>query len=314
VPRKERPTASPETTPGIYALTAVEDELRAALDRLIQLHGRGLCREPQRLEAMMRDLCPGRRREVFLLVSAVKEQIVSEMLVSVDVIPDDLVVARGSRRLQDSLGLSEDSARWAVALWLPASRVLATMPDTPLKLELAPQAASVEDLAPQGEAPVFDWRWLGLCVAALGCTAAGLATVTWFALHHTANTLRDWTIETGLLAVGLGVAAGGLTAVSSALRRSIAPNHRGLGRNRAAAAMLLDIAVLLALPMFVVGAPAVWVAEWVFELHLEGQPHDLPFQLGRILQSLAIAAALVVWVRASIGIQGKIASSLIRLR
>jgi hypothetical protein len=78
--------------------------------------------------------------------------------------------------------------------------------------------------------------------------------------------------------------------------------------------MLLDVAVLLALPLFVVGAPAVWVAEWVFVLHVNGQPHDLTFQLGRILQSVVLTIALFLWIRIMIAIQGRIASSLIRMR
>jgi hypothetical protein len=262
---------------------------------------------------MLRDLCPERRREVFLLVSAVREHVVSEMLVSVDVLPDEILVSRGARRLQDSLGLSEDSARWAVGSWLPVSRVMAALPEIPLPVETP--AIEVEDPVdvPAGT-PVFDWRWLACGVGAILCAAFGVGSVAWFALHHSATTLKGWSIETGLLAACLAVAAGGLTGIAAVLGRRRAPNHRGLSPNRAAAAMLVDIAALLALPLFVAGAPAVWVLEWVFELHITGQPHDLTFQLGRILQSLVLAAALWVWARAAIRIQGRIASSLIQLR
>jgi hypothetical protein len=306
---------APEPAPSGRALASADEDLRRALEYLIERHGRALNREPQRLEAMLRDLCPVHRREIFLLVAAVKEQVVSEILLSLDVLPDDIVAARAARRLQDGLGLSEESARWAVSMWLPAVRMLAVMPDLPPKLDLAPSSLIAEKPgAGHAFVPILDWKWLALCAAAVCCSAIGLTTVAYVGFYHAWSTLRGWAVETGMLSLGLGTAAGGLMGVKLGLAGRAAPNHRGLGANAAAAAMLLETAVLLALPLFVVAGPVLWAGEWIFELHIQGQAHELSFQLGRITQSLLLAAALVVWVRSMVEIQGRIASSLIRLR
>ena len=127
------PEVDPRTSP---QPVAGDDEPKLALCKIVETYGRGILREPQRLEAMLRDVCPGSRREVFLLVAAVKEQIVTDLVVSLDVVPEDLLVARGARRLSESLGLTEDSARWAIESWLPASRLAAAAPDLPLRIDL----------------------------------------------------------------------------------------------------------------------------------------------------------------------------------
>jgi hypothetical protein len=73
-----------------------------ALCRLSETYGPALCREPQRMEAMLRDLCPEHKREVFLLVSALKEQIVPDLM-SVQVgavggVPEEVIVSRSRRQ------------------------------------------------------------------------------------------------------------------------------------------------------------------------------------------------------------------------
>ena len=55
-------------------------DLVTVLCRISDTYGRSICREPQRLAAMLLDICPDRRRESFLLVSALREQVVGDLL------------------------------------------------------------------------------------------------------------------------------------------------------------------------------------------------------------------------------------------
>src|SRR5579872_1050558 len=217
---------SPEAGPQVKSAPAGPDEeLRRTLGRLVEQHGRAICREPQRLEAMLRDLCPNQRREIFLLVAAVREQIVTEMLHSVDALPDEIVVARGSRKLCETLGLSESSARWAIESWLPASRLMAAMPDIPPKFETVPVEEVPGELASDEGAPAFDWRWIGLCAAAIACALEGIAVTGHLAFRHPWTSLEGWLLSTLALGAGLAISGFGLAAVARVLRGLAAPDH-----------------------------------------------------------------------------------------
>ena len=306
---------SPEFSADVRsAPAAADEELRRALARLVEQYGRAICREPQRLEAMLRDLCPAYRREIFLLVAAVKEQVVADLLVSLDVLPEDILVARGTRRLCESLGLSESSARWAIEAWLPASRILAAAPEAPLRFEFPSSESDPGDSAIAASERALDWRWLALCAGAMVAAAAGAATAIYMGLHHSWNSFPGWLAQTAILAAGLAVSCLGLMGAVKGFRGLTAPSHRGLSPNAAAGAMLVEVAVLLVLPLAPAISVAVWAGEWAFELHISGQAHDLSFHLGRILQSLVLLGYLYLWIRSMIAIQGRIAASLIRQR
>src|SRR5262249_47567153 len=120
--------------------------------------------------------------------------------------------------------------------------------------------------------------------------------------------------ETGLMSVGLAASTGGLYAAARQFRKRKAPDQRLLDVNRSAAAMLVEVAALLALPLAPTLSLALWSAEWVGGLHISGQPHDLTFQLGRILQTLVLGLCLYLWMKQMITIQGRIASSMVRSR
>lgn len=93
---------------------------REKLRELIAQHGRALCDEPRRLEAFLRDLCGEHKREIFLLVSAVEEHVVADLLASGDGLPQDLVLGRLERKLVDRRAVTPVAARWAVESWASA--------------------------------------------------------------------------------------------------------------------------------------------------------------------------------------------------
>ena len=291
-------------------------DLVTVLCRISDTYGRSICREPQRLAAMLLDICPDRRRESFLLVSALKEQVVSDLLSGLDTLPDEILITRGIRKLRDNLGFAEDSARWAVESWLPACRVLAVTPDRPMR----PPSAGAEVPASEAEPaktpppPPLDWRWLALCGAAVLCAGVALVTVARFAFFHFWTSFQGWATETAVLCAPLAAAAMGLSAIASALRKRPAPNHRLLHPDRAAFAMTAEVVVLLVLPAVPVAASAMWAYEWITGTHVVGQTHDLTFHLGRLLQSLLLALFFYRWLPAMTAIQGRIASSMLRRR
>ena len=302
---------------GISQISAAPTEdLRMVLCRISETYGRGICRHPRRVAAMLLDLCPGQRRESFLLASALKEGVVTDIITSLDSMPDEMLVARGVDKLREHLGLSEDSARWSVESWLPACRVLLTAPDRPLRFESEGSSDS-EPLEPEpelGPPKALDWAWIGLCLAALACSSVAVLTVARSTFFHYWSTFGGWMVQTVVLSAGLALAASGLALTAAGIGRRAVPNQRLLDPNRAAGAMLMEVLALVALPLVPVLSVGMWAAEWAGELHLAGQTHDLAFHFGRILQSLILAWFLHYWLPIMTAIQGRIASSMVRSR
>lgn len=110
---------------------------RHTLGQLLAAHGRALCEDPRRLEALLRDLCGECRKEVFVLVSALRERVVVDLSAWPAGVPQALLLARLSVRLADDLGFSPEVARWAVETWAAA---LAEVP-SPDDLLLPPDLA-----------------------------------------------------------------------------------------------------------------------------------------------------------------------------
>jgi len=93
---------------------------RQKLCEMIATYGRSLVDDPRRCEALLRDLCWEHRREVNVLVSALKARVVADLLASSTNMPRDVLLGRLTKRLHDDLAMSEDAARWAVESWAQA--------------------------------------------------------------------------------------------------------------------------------------------------------------------------------------------------
>ncbi len=286
-----------------------------ALCRLSQTYGRALCREPQRVEAMLRDLCPDQKREIFLLVSALKEQIVPDLISAYEGAPADLVYSRSCQKLYDNLGFTEESAVWAVESWLEASRILAATPDIPLPSYGPPQSDDISIWqGNQSTQTGLDWIWLALCFAALLASALAVRTVAWFSLHHDLSSFQSWLKETSIFTSGLLGSGFTLFLVARQFGKRRIPNHWVKNQSLGAAAMLCEVLVILALPIVPVVSIALWAGEWAKSWHMAGQFHDLAFHLSRILQSLPLLVFLWQWTIDMIRIQGRLGSSAIGRR
>jgi hypothetical protein len=98
----------------------VNDSVRQTLSEIIDKYGRSLAGDPRRCEALLRDLCGQYKKEINVLVGALKERVAADLMASSTALPEGVLRARLVKRLHDNLGLSEEAARWAVESWAVA--------------------------------------------------------------------------------------------------------------------------------------------------------------------------------------------------
>jgi hypothetical protein len=291
-----------------------QPDVATALCQICGRFGRAICREPQKLEAMLRDLCPESRREVFLLVAALRERILPELMAADITLPEMVVVSRSCRKLVENLCLNEDAAAWAVESWLRAARILATVPDVPLPayVPLAPmdEARSKRE----GAVSPIDALWIVYCVAAITLSLLVIWLVAWFSFHHRSPNVRAWLGQSGFFFAGLTASALGLFSISRALNGRPAPGHWARNTNLGTVTVLSEVATVLSLPVVPVVTVALWVGEWSQSWHLAGEVHDLAFHLGRVLQSVFVAAFLWAWCISMVRIHGRLGYSMVGRR
>lgn len=104
----------------------MNDLPRQKLKEIIIQYGRSLCDEPQRCEGLLRDLCGQYKKEIAVLVGALKERVPADLLASQNSTPAVVFLARLTKKLQDNLGLAEEAARWAVESWALALGVISS--------------------------------------------------------------------------------------------------------------------------------------------------------------------------------------------
>lgn len=109
----------------------MRDKPAATLRKLIQQHGNDLTEDSRRTEALLNDLCPTYRREVFVLVNAQRQQVPADLLAAPKWMPAEAVSVRLSSRLQERLALSEEAADWAVRSWAIALGLRRNRPGGP---------------------------------------------------------------------------------------------------------------------------------------------------------------------------------------
>ena len=112
----------------------MNDLPRQKLRELILEHGRSLCDDPRRCEALLKDYCGAHKREVFVLVNSLKNGIANDLLkMQSNEVPETIVWSRTTQRLEDELAMNSEAAQWAVESWAIALGVivstLAIFPD-----------------------------------------------------------------------------------------------------------------------------------------------------------------------------------------
>ncbi|MGK7874155.1 MAG: hypothetical protein AB4426_12830 [Xenococcaceae cyanobacterium] len=110
----------------------MNDIPRQKLQELIATYSHSLCDEPQRCEALLRDFCGQYRREISVLIGALKEGVVKDLITSLgsitspSTIPQAILLARLTKRLKDNLALTEEAADWGVQSWALALGVISS--------------------------------------------------------------------------------------------------------------------------------------------------------------------------------------------
>lgn len=102
----------------------MNDAPRRTLRELIVRHGPGLCSDARRCEGLLRDLCGEHRREINILVGALRERVPLDLLAGRNSVPAGLLLTRLAKRLEDHLALTEEASRWAVGSWALALGVV----------------------------------------------------------------------------------------------------------------------------------------------------------------------------------------------
>jgi HEAT repeats len=98
----------------------MDDRPRIILKDLVSRYGISLATDPLRTEGLLRDTCGTNHREIFVLVSAVRQKVPGDLLaprhsLSITLLKDFL-----AKRLRDELSLSEEASHWAVESWADA--------------------------------------------------------------------------------------------------------------------------------------------------------------------------------------------------
>ena len=98
----------------------MNDQVSETLAILIRKYGTSLIGEPRRLEGLLRDMCGEHRREIFVVISAMKAQVAAELLTLSYGMPLEIHMARLKKRLVEDLAFADDAASWAVWTWINA--------------------------------------------------------------------------------------------------------------------------------------------------------------------------------------------------
>ena len=102
----------------------MNNEPREKLRELIVEYGRSLCADPRRCEALLKDYCGQYKREIFVLITALKNRVADDLLKTSASVPHVLLSARLIKRLEDELAMTTEAAQWAVESWALALGVI----------------------------------------------------------------------------------------------------------------------------------------------------------------------------------------------
>lgn len=111
----------------------MHDEPRQKLRELILEYGRSLCDDPRRCEALLKDYCGQYKREIFVLVSALRNRVADDLLRRSASVPQPILLARLNNKLVEELAMTAEAAHWAVESWALALGVIAKPTTSPLQ-------------------------------------------------------------------------------------------------------------------------------------------------------------------------------------
>ncbi|MGD0917815.1 MAG: hypothetical protein ABSB22_15285 [Thermodesulfobacteriota bacterium] len=90
---------------------------RRKLCEIIAQYGVSLYDDPLRCEGLLSDFCGGYKKEIFILVCALKQKVPADMLSFSGKIPVELIMVQLANRLQAELSINKCAARWGTESW-----------------------------------------------------------------------------------------------------------------------------------------------------------------------------------------------------
>lgn len=105
----------------------MNDVARKKLCEIVAQYGRSICDDPRRVRGLLGDYCPGLKREIHALTTALEQRVVSDLLKSSVGLPWEVVAGRMVTRLIDEVAMNAAAARWTIDSWALALG-LATAP------------------------------------------------------------------------------------------------------------------------------------------------------------------------------------------
>src|SRR5262245_53622228 len=123
--------------------------VRDKLCQILAAYGPSLHSDPRRCENLLRDLCPQNKRELNVLIGALREGIPADLAAPAQKKTAIGAIGRFSKRLEDNLALAEGPARWAVESWALALGVV-----TPQQLAAASKQSKASPHKPVVPPPV----------------------------------------------------------------------------------------------------------------------------------------------------------------
>ena len=115
----------------------MNDLARQKLCEIVVQQGRGVCDDSRRLRGLLGDYCPGLKREINALTTAVEQRVVSDLLKLSAGSPWEIVAGRLVKRLIDEVAMNEDAARWTIDSWGLALSLTTTVRPSPTPVHSA---------------------------------------------------------------------------------------------------------------------------------------------------------------------------------
>lgn len=96
------------------------EEVSKSVMRIVAQYGPALCRDPVRCEAVLRDLLPGNRREVAVLMVALRHRVCEDLLKPTPGLSREELFRKLSDRLYEDAAIDRAWAEWGVLAWASA--------------------------------------------------------------------------------------------------------------------------------------------------------------------------------------------------
>ena len=102
----------------------MSDNARQKLIDLVARFGHELSEDPRRCEGLLRDVCFDQKKEILILVTAIKEGVPQELLRLQKSFPQKVLLDRCAQKLHETTGFMQELSNWAVTSWALALGVI----------------------------------------------------------------------------------------------------------------------------------------------------------------------------------------------